>query len=107
MILKNMRRFLQVEQLASLHTYRSHRCDQGLDVRTALKELDALVGGAINPVVLRITRCVEQAVVQKGVEIKIHLFRAEVGFGHYVSLLDATGRGHKNIVYDVKFASVL
>ena len=100
-------RFLQVEKFASFHPYWSDRCDQGLDVSTALKELDALVRGTINPVVFSITRSVQQAVMKKGIEIKIHLFRAKVGFGHYVRLFDATGCSHKNIVYDVKFASVL
>lgn len=63
--------------------------------------------GPIDLVVFRISHRVQKAVMEQCVEIEIHLFRTKVRFGHYVGLFYATSSRHKDVVYDVKFASVL
>ena len=65
------------------------------------------MAGSIDLVVFGIPLCIEQAVAKKRVEVKIHLFRAKVCFGHYVRLLNPADCGDQNIVYNVKLASVL
>ena len=60
----------------------------------------------VNLVVVIIALHVQQAVIEQGCKVKVHLLRAEICPGHNVCLFDSyRGRG-QNIMNDVKFASV-
>ena len=80
--------------------------NERLYLGAAVQELDALVRRFVNDPFAAFF-LVKQAVEKQGVEVKVHLLRAQVRFGHDVCLFDPACRGYQYIVYNVQFASIL
>ena len=59
------------------------------------------MGCPVDCVVLEVAMYIQQAVVQKRVKVKVHLFGAQVGPGHDMGLFDSACSGGKDVVYDV------
>ena len=72
-----------------------------------MKEPDAFLGGLVDRVVFRVFLGVQQAVVQQGIKVIIHLLRAKVCTRHDVGFLHSACCRRKDVIYNVKFTSVL
>lgn len=78
---------LPVQELVVLHFRSRPRRDQRLYLGTILQKSDPFVCRPVYQVVFWILCSVEQAVVQERVEVKVHLFGAQIRPGHDVCFL--------------------